>query len=239
MTAKDEIIIKTPDALLNGQATVDVIQSCMPNIKDAWKIPSIDIDAILVAIRIASYGEKLDVTTLVPGTAEQKTYETDLRIVLDRLLNATFDPEVKIDDEITVFLRPLTYAEFTKNNIRTLEEQRIIKLVNDDSIEEDEKLLRFGASFRKLTEVTIDMIGQGISKVVTPDVEVTDPMYIKQFVDNADKSFLSTVIAHLDAERKKFSIEPFRVETTEEERAAGAPDTFEVPITLDSSNFFA
>lgn len=239
MTAKDEIIIKTPDALLNGQATVDVIQSCMPNIKDAWKIPSIDIDAILVAIRIASYGETLDVTTLVPGTAEQKTYETDLRIVLDRLLNATFDPEVKINDEITVFLRPLTYAEFTKNNIRTLEEQRIIKLVNDDSIEEDEKLLRFGASFRKLTEVTIDMIGQGISKVVTPDAEVTDPMYIKQFVDNADKSFLSTVIAHLDAERKKFSIEPFRVETTEEERAAGAPDTFEVPITLDSSNFFA
>ena len=31
----DEITFKTPDALLNGQATVDVIQSCIPNIKDA------------------------------------------------------------------------------------------------------------------------------------------------------------------------------------------------------------
>ena len=30
MTARDEITFKTPDALLNGQATVDVIQSCMP-----------------------------------------------------------------------------------------------------------------------------------------------------------------------------------------------------------------
>ena len=28
MTAKDEMMFKTPDALLNGQATVDVIQSC-------------------------------------------------------------------------------------------------------------------------------------------------------------------------------------------------------------------
>lgn len=33
MTAKDELAMKTPDALLNGQATVDVIQSCVPNIK--------------------------------------------------------------------------------------------------------------------------------------------------------------------------------------------------------------
>ena len=32
MTAKDEMMFKTPDALLNGQATVDVIQSCIPAI---------------------------------------------------------------------------------------------------------------------------------------------------------------------------------------------------------------
>lgn len=60
MTAKDEIMLKTPDALISGQATVDVIQSCIPAIKDAWKMPSIDLDTILVAIRIATYGEKMD-----------------------------------------------------------------------------------------------------------------------------------------------------------------------------------
>ena len=37
MTAKDELILKTPDALLNGQAVVDVIQSCLPNIINAWE----------------------------------------------------------------------------------------------------------------------------------------------------------------------------------------------------------
>ena len=66
MTAKDEITFKTPDALLNGQATVDVIQSCIPNIKDAWQTPSIDLDAILVAIRMASFGEKIDMSAQVP-----------------------------------------------------------------------------------------------------------------------------------------------------------------------------
>ena len=36
MTARDELMFKTPDALLNGQSTVDVIQSCVPSIKNAW-----------------------------------------------------------------------------------------------------------------------------------------------------------------------------------------------------------
>ena len=50
MTAKDEIVMKTPDALLTGKSTVEVIQSCIPAIKDAWQVPSIDVDTILIAI---------------------------------------------------------------------------------------------------------------------------------------------------------------------------------------------
>ena len=53
MTAKDELLLKTPDALLNGQAVVDVLESCVPNIVNAWDCPQIDLDALLIAIRIA------------------------------------------------------------------------------------------------------------------------------------------------------------------------------------------
>ena len=55
MTAKDEMLLKTPDALLNGEATVAVIQSCIPAIKNAWVMPSIDCDAALMTIRMATY----------------------------------------------------------------------------------------------------------------------------------------------------------------------------------------
>src|SRR5210317_2475467 len=77
MTAKDELAMKTPDALLNGQATVDVIQSCVPNIKNAWHAPSIDLDTILIAIRIATYGETMELTTKVPNTGEEKAFTID------------------------------------------------------------------------------------------------------------------------------------------------------------------
>jgi len=56
MTAKDELMFKTPDALMNGQATVEVIKSCIPAIKNPWQMPSLDLDAVLIAIRIATYG---------------------------------------------------------------------------------------------------------------------------------------------------------------------------------------
>ena len=67
MTAKDEIRFKTPDALMNGQGVVDVIESCVPNIKDAWQIKSYDLDTVLVAIRVATYGETMEINFTVPG----------------------------------------------------------------------------------------------------------------------------------------------------------------------------
>jgi hypothetical protein len=59
MTAIDEITYRTPDALFNGQSTVNVLQSCVPNIKNGWAVPAMDIDTLLVAIRIASYGHNI------------------------------------------------------------------------------------------------------------------------------------------------------------------------------------
>ena len=68
MTARDEIIMKTPDALLSGKSTVEVIKSCCPQIKDPWMMPTLDLDTVLIAIRIASYGEQMAVSTEVPVT---------------------------------------------------------------------------------------------------------------------------------------------------------------------------
>ena len=238
MTAKDELIMKTPDALLNGQATVDVIQSCIPNIKNAWLVPSIDLDAILVAIRLATYGEKLDLNVRLPGIDETRTYEMDLRTVLDKLLNAAYDSEVRINDEITAIIRPLTYKEFTQTAIKTMEEQRIFSIVNDDKIDDQRKLEIFTNSFKKLTDINIGMVSQSIVKIVTPDGETDDPKFIKEFIDNADKEFYKSIMDHLEIEKKKFSIDDQKIITSEEDRAAGAPETVNVPVTLDISNFF-
>lgn len=239
MTAKDELVMKTPDALLNGQATVDVIHSCFPNIKNAWLVPSIDLDAILIAIRLATYGEKLEVTVTIPVVNDTRKFEMDLRRVLDKLLDAVYDPEVKISDDITAHLRPLTYKEFTQTAIRTLEEQRIFTVVNDDNIDDMKKMELFTISFKKLTDININMVSTSIVKIVTPDGETSDQMFIKDFIDNADKDFFKSIMDHMELQKDKFAIQAQRIITTEEDQAAGAPREIEVPIALDAASFFA
>ena len=43
MTARDEITMKTPDALLNGAGTVAVIESCCPSIKNALTLDNMNV----------------------------------------------------------------------------------------------------------------------------------------------------------------------------------------------------
>lgn len=238
MTAKDELTMKTPDALLNGQATVDLIKSCVPNIKDPWKMPSIDLDAVLIAIRIASYGETLEITTKIPKIGDERDYGIDLRIILNKLVSVEFENQITVGD-MNINIRPLTYEEFTKSSLKTFEEQRIFRLVNNTEIPEEEKLVKFNESFKKLTNLTVDMMIHSIHSIELEDDTVTDREHISEFVQNSDKMFFSSVRKHLEKEKTKFQIEPLTVQTTEEEQERGAPATFEVPITFDQSNFFA
>lgn len=239
MTAKDELLFKTPDALLNGEATVEVIRSCIPAIKNPWMMPSIDSDAVLIAIRLATYGEKLEITTKVPGTGTERDFEIDLRILLDQLINFEYQPLVPVDENITIEIRPTTYKEFTENALKTFEEQRIFRLANDESIPDEQKLQAFANSFKKLTDLTINLVVNSISAIDTPEGKVTDKRYITEFFSNADKTLFDSVLKHLETMKEKTTIKPMKVRATEEDIAAGAPAEYEIPVTFDQSNFFA
>lgn len=238
MTAKDELVMKTPDALLNGQATVDVIKSCVPSIKDPWQMPTIDLDAILIAIRIATYGEKMEVNSIVPGLNEERKFEVDLRNILNKLVLAQYVPEVKMG-ELQVFIRPLTYKEFTKTSLATFEEQRVFAIINDDNMADDEKLDRFNKSFLKLTDLTVETMNKSIWKIIVGDTEVTNPLHIQEFMQNSEKEFYSFITDHLDEQRKNFQIEPLKASASPEDIEKGASaDQWEIPITFDQANFF-
>lgn len=239
MTARDELLFKTPDALLNGEATVDVIKSCIPNIKNPWAMPSIDSDAVLIAIRLATYGEKLEITTRVPGTGESKDFEIDLRMLLDQLISFQYQPYIQVSDQITVEIRPTTYKEFTENSLKTFEEQKIFRLVNDESIPDEQKLQAFANSFKKLTDLTIGLVTKSVIAIDTPEGKVTDKAFISEFFSNADRSTFDAILKHLEKMKSESTLKPMTIRATPEEVAAGAPEEYEIPITFDQSNFFA
>lgn len=201
-------------------------------------MPSIDLDAVLIAIRIATYGDSMDVNINVPNTSIKRDYSMDLRLALDDLMMGTFVETVDIGP-MTVTLKPINYKEFTANAIKSFEEQRIINVVNDDKIDEQTKMAMFQQSFRKLTDITISMVADSVVSITVEGVVVTDPAHITEFISKSDKNFYSSIMSHVQKQRESFSIKPIKVMSTPEDIKMGAPASFEVPVTFDQSNFFA
>ncbi len=239
MTAKDEIRFKTPDALMNGQGVVDVIQSCVPDIKDAWQVKSYDLDTILVAIRIATYGETMEINFTVPGANENVSHTVNLPAMLDQLRATKVDGHVTLKDGLKITVRPLTYKDMTSTSLQTFQQQKMYSAIQDSQLADEEKAKRFNDAFKVLTDLNSSILLKNISSITMTDgTEITDPAHIKEFVDNANATMIKEIESKLTELRGQGAVKPLKLKATEEQIKKGAPATYEVPVTFDTSNFF-
>ena len=239
MTARDEIIMKTPDALLSGKSTVEVIKSCCPQIKDAWMMPTLDLDTILIAIRIASYGETMALSTEVPVTKNRMDTEINLVDALERIDKTKPDTSVMLKSGLVVELRPTTYQMMTSLALRVFDEQKMIQTVQDSTLTEEEKVSKYTDTFNKVANYSVDEMLDCIVSVKTPDEKIiTEPGYITEFVTNMDLDTARQIRERITAIKQHGALKPFIASSSEEDVKAGAPETFEVPVTFDNSVFF-
>ena len=59
MTARDELLFKSPDILMNGESLIEVMKSCVPDIENPNDIPGPDFNVLMLAIRLVTYGKDL------------------------------------------------------------------------------------------------------------------------------------------------------------------------------------
>ena len=230
MTAKDEMLLNTPDALMNGSATVDVIQSCCPAIKNAWQMPVMDLDTVLIGIRIASYGENMDARVNVPNLKEQQDVQIDLRVLMDQVDKSPFDDVFEISNGLVVKVKPVSYKQLTDMQTRTYEEQRLMTTVGSANLTAEEKSQKYTEIFNNMTQLTLtNMNGK----------QVVNPTYIKEFVQNMTAQTASEIRDKIAEQNKLGQIQPIQMQATPEMIEKGAPKEYTSPITLDNSNFFA
>jgi hypothetical protein len=234
MTARDELLFKTPDALMNGSAIVEVIQSCIPSIKNAWQMPSMDVDAVLTAIRMATYGVDMDVTAVCPKCETSNDKSVDLRNVLDNLKGIEFTTTVEINSDMVVHLRPMTYQEITGTALKTFEHQRIFSIINDENLKEDEKLRLFNESFIKLTDLTLDTAVKCVTKIESAAGTTDNPEYIKEFLQKADKNVFTTINDAVGKSQNSGKMASFHTKCDNEE----CGHEWDVKLTLDQADFF-
>ena len=240
MTVKDELAFKTPDAMINGQSTVDVIKSCVPNLLDPWKMVNYDTDAVLLAIRIATYGETMDVNYKVPVTNEDMTHTVNLPALLEELAKTNIVDEATTKTGFKVKLAPLDYQSLSQIQTAQFEQQKIYATVSNSALSEKDKSTQFVKSFKVLNNINFSMLVDSITSITTPEgTTVVDKAQIKDFCDNCDAKVINEIQDELAKIRSQAQIKPIRLQSTEEQIKKGAPTSYEVPVTFDSSNFFA
>ena len=230
MTGMDELIAKTPDAMISGESVIKVIESCCPAIKDAWDLSLIDLNIVLAAIRIATYGETMTMAHSCPKCSAVNEYDIDVNTIIEFYNQCKFDPDVNLKD-IVIKLRPMSYRQSTDINLKNYQLQQQVAQI--DNIENDEE--RKSATdqiFKQVTELTNDAYINGVDSVQTPQTTVTEHSWISEWLNNTDKSVFDAIKEQNLKNREAWTPKGFPVvcESCQSEN--------KIYVDLDTSNFF-
>lgn len=232
MTARDEITYRTPDALFNGSALTTVVQSCIPNIKNAWAAPQCDLDTILIAIRIASYGHNFDIPIKCSNCEHEENYELDLRRILDHLQMPDYKTPLTIGD-LTINFKPMSYQIMNENNLTNFENQKIIQGLSSETLSDEEKNKLYANIMQRITDQTFKAIANNINSIKTPNLLVTENSFILEFLNNCDRKIFEKIKDEALKLKSKSEIKPFDIKCTK------CSFEFTQPFTLDMTSFFA
>jgi hypothetical protein len=201
MRSADELLLKSADALMNGYAMEKLLESCVPAIEFPRLISSPDIDALMLAIRAATYGEIIDLSVECPSCKETNEVKRNLSYLISTM---TFvDPEnpVRLTDEIILYVKPYNMANAVALGIMSFEETRALQAVEMAS--QEDRSTQMNSSMQRLADLTTSIMADCVIKVVVPNDEVSDKEMILQFVQNVSKEWTDRIQAKLDEINKK------------------------------------
>jgi hypothetical protein len=233
MSAVDEITSKTPDAVFSGQAVVDIIQSCVPNIKNAWKLNIVDVEAIIIAIRIASHGEKMEITSVCPACDNEANFDVDLINMMQTQRDVNYEETLQAN-ELEIKFRPLTFKETNENNLRQYELQKFIAILNSNQeAPDDTKQTEISHAIKKLNDLLNEMVASSIQHIKSPEVTVTQKEFITDFLANCDRRTSQSVKDHSIKLKTQNDLKPLKL------KCLNCNHEYEQELILNITNFFA
>lgn len=130
MRAIDEITMRSPDKLLNGDAVVEVFAHCIPDVLNAKQMFAKDIDYLMIALRRITYGFEYEFSNLhTCENAERHNYIVDINQFiktegeLDPVQYETKHKYIVPRTGQTVMFQPMRYADVIEVMNATVEEE--------------------------------------------------------------------------------------------------------------------
>lgn len=206
MTGHDDVIMRNADGLMNGASSVEVIQSCVPAIKNAWQGPNLDIEYLFIAIRIASYGAEMNLEGTCSKCKEVTEFGINLQSVLAQLTYPDYSVPISVNG-LSIFLKPATYQITNTISQEIFEQQRAILASESRELLLEQKQKIIKESIQKLSVLSISKMSEYIDHIRTPEgVTVTEQNYIQEFIDGADRKTFDAIKKGIDNVRNNYGI---------------------------------
>jgi len=234
MTSADEIALRVPDALFNGEATYRVLQSCCPRIKNPKEMPYNDVDVVLMAIRRATYGNEL--TVPVQCRDEECQHKQDYIKEIDPVLAQVPQLEDQYTvtiGNLTIYLKPIDLQSTTELQIQAVEQLKINENLSEFK-GSPEQITAFQESVKVVAESNSRIISRCVYIVEMPDKQrVEEPEHIQEWINNIDVNTYNIIM------KKLLEIQSKVVKVFIEGKCIKCEKEFKQPIVLDQAHFFA
>lgn len=237
MTTSDEIKLKSPDALFNGEAMFEMLESCVPDIKNPKEIPACDLDVILFGIRIATSGDMLEISSKCPHCEESHEYEVNLPAIMASAKDINDQNWIDIDDSTRVYVRPYSLMSQIKSNIKQFHNYRMEAALNQEKMNDSEKAELFNTMLAAATGITVELCASNILKVVLTDeekkkTEVTESKHIYEWVNNMDSATYKKIIGLIK------TLGDAKIQSETIINCAGCTKEYKTVVDLDPITFF-
>lgn len=236
MTAKDEMIMKNPDALLNGEAVAQVVASCVPAVKKPRELIGNDVETLLVAIQGATAGDDIEVSAKCTNCETEINSVASIETALESMTILEDQYIVELDTGLKVTVRPFTYESTVRAGIANFQSTRSLQGLQ--GIEDElEQLKAFNQSFMQIAALNFDLIVDSVSSIAGTDTDgeefvVSDRAAIREFLENSDSKVGKKIESEIDAVNKLGINKTVQLECEE------CNNVFETDIGFDPVNFF-
>lgn len=232
MTARDEIIMKSPEGLLSGNSIAETIASCIPSITNPWTMPAHDLDAVLIAIRLASYDKGLKVTTNCTHCSHVNEDTVDLNILLDNIPRNGIKNVHKINDMVFEF-KPYTFQFLNKINKAKFDQERLARSVMTQDSSDEDKSQYLDSMFKQLADHNTETLVIAIDRIILADgAIVSDAGFLTEFITSADREMIQAIREKLALMNESVSIKPITLACDE------CGEDYESSVEFNQANFF-
>lgn len=235
LTALDQLLLRTPDALLNGESLTKVVKSCVPGIKDPKNLVEPDINAILLGIKVATTGTNMELDLSCPKCSHENHYEIDLTPILETATPTPNDDTVEYNDSLIVHLRPYNFVQRNLTLLNEMTYNNAIRLLQANSESEDPKRIEEASlTIDSMSRRTFSIIAQSIRCITikSQGEQVTDRGFIEEFLAGITKE-QSDVIINKIKQLNQSGIDP-----THKFQCISCSHTWDQNIDFDPTSFF-